>query len=286
MREKLYVLDISNMMHRAFYVHRDLATTDGFPTGAVHGTFSMLCTFARKHKPQNMLICYDWQGEGSFRKSIYPGYKASRTKTNGISAQELIIRHIVELLGIASVEAEGYEADDLIAAAAKKYRDTHDVVVVTGDKDLMQLIGDNVSVFDSMTNTTYGPAEVHKKFGVEPHQISDFLAIAGDKVDDIPGVKGVGKKGAGDLLAKYDSLMGIYDDSVVIPGALGKKMAAGKDDAFLSRRLSHLYDNIPCEVDSVLFKPTTNNDLLELFNKLQFTSNVPKLHALWKQYDR
>lgn len=286
MREKLYVIDISNMMHRAFYVHKDLTLLNGFPIGAVHGCFSMLCTFAKRYKPQNMLICYDWQGEGSFRKSIYPGYKASRVKTNGISAQELILRQIFRYLGIATVEAEGYEADDLIATAVKKYKDTHDVIVVTGDKDLLQLIDDNVSVLDTMKNTTYGIEEVQKKFGVLPHQISDFLAIAGDKVDDIPGVKGVGKKGASDLLAKYDNLANIYDHINDISGALGKNMAADKDNAFLSRRLSNLYNDLPLDIDNILFKPTMNNDLLVLFEKLHFVSNTPKLHTLWKQYDK
>jgi len=285
MREKLYIIDISNFIHRAYYVHKELTTPDGFPSGAIHGTFSMLYTFIHKYSPKNILVCYDWQGEGSFRKSIYPEYKANRASVNAISAQELIIRHIIKLLGIASAEVAGYEADDVIATAVKQYKQQYDCVVVTGDKDLLQLIDDNVSMLDTMKHITYGHEEVKKKFNVQPNQISDYLAIAGDNVDNIPGVKGVGKKGASKLLEQYGDLANIYKNIDAIPGALGKKMKANQQEAFISQQLSHLYDNLNLNISKIQFTPKPNQELLDLFDKLYFVANKPKLLKLWKQYE-
>lgn len=280
----LYIIDISNIMHRAFHVHKDLTTPDGLPTGAIHGTFSMLCSMIKTYDIRRMLICYDHPGEESFRKSIYPGYKASRGKREGISHQELIIRKIIELLGIATVEKEGYEADDLIATATRIYQEHSNVVIVTGDKDLLQLIGPFVTVLDTMKKCFYGDAEVMKKFGVKPNQISDFLAIAGDTVDDIPGVAKVGFKGASKLLTEYGSLQGIYDHVSDIPGALGKNMIAGREMAFLSQKLSHLYDlELAPDLDFTV-NPKYNEDLLSLFEKLHFTANTKKLTKLWKDF--
>ena len=279
--DDLYIIDISNIMHRAFHVHQDLTTPDGFPTGAIHGTFSMLCNMIHKYDISNMLICYDHPGEESLRKSIYPGYKASRGKRGSISAQEKIIRKIIELLDICTIEMPGYEADDLIASAARHFKSQQNIVIVTGDKDLLQLIDTNVTVLDTMKKCFYGEAEVMKKFGVKADQISDFLAIAGDKVDDIPGVAGVGKAGASKLLAKYGTLDGVYDNVSEIPGALGRKMITGKDDAFLSRKLSHLYDvELAPDLDTTVM-PKYNEDLLGLFAKLHFVANTKKLTKLW-----
>jgi len=281
----LYIIDISNIFHRAFYVHQDLATPEGFPVGAIHGTFSMLCGMIKKYDIKDMLICYDHPGEESFRKSIYPGYKASRGTKGSISAQELIIRKVIELLDISTVEQAGYEADDLIATAVKKFKVDRNIVIVTGDKDLLQLIDTNVTVLDTMKKCFYGDNEVQKKFGVKANQISDFLAIAGDKVDDIPGVKGVGKVGASKLLAEYGTLEDIYKNVVVIKGALGRKMAADQDNAFMSQRLSHLYDNLEIHPGDMKLKPKYNEELLQLFERLYFSQNTKKLQLLWSKFN-
>lgn len=283
--DDLYIIDISNIMHRAFHVHKDLSLPSGMPTGAIHGTFSMLCGMIKTYDIKRMLICYDPPGDECIRKSIYPGYKASRNKRGAVDAQELIIRKIVELLGICTIEMPGYEADDLIASAARHFKSQSNIVIVTGDKDLLQLIDHNVTVLDTMKKCFYGEEEVMKKFGVKPHQISDFLAIAGDKVDDIPGVRGVGKAGASKLLLQYGSLEGIYDNVTSIPGALGKKMVADKDMAFISRKLSHLYDfHHPGDGDMQV-KPQYNEELLSLFERLHFVANTKKLTKLWESFD-
>lgn len=283
-KDCLYIIDISNMMYRAYYVHEDLVTNDGFPTGAIHGTFSMLYALCKEHNPKHMLICYDWAGNESIRKSIYPHYKENRGVKSGISAQETIIRYIVNELGIAHVEYMGYEADDLIAAAVKKYKSAYDIVIVSGDKDLLQLIDHNISILDTKNRQFYSFDEVDKKFGVKPNQVSDFLAIAGDKCDEIPGIKGIGAVGARKLLNQYSTLEEIYKHAKDIPGALGNKIRADKENAFMSQALTHLYDDVPLDDVNVNFNPTKNEALLRLFNNLQFTSNIKKLHLLWDQY--
>lgn len=285
-RETLYIFDISNIIHRAFHVHEGLATSKGFPTGSIYGTFSILSSFINKHHPKHILICYDWQGEGSIRKDLYPEYKANRVQVNAVSAQEIVIRGMLTLLGMATCEVPGYEADDLIAAGVKKYKDQYDIVIVTGDKDLLQLIEPGVKVFDSMKDKYYGEEEVAKKFGVRPDQICDFLSITGDKVDNIPGVHLVGKSGACKLLAQYETLEKIYENVEHIPGALGKRMREGTDMAALSKELVTLYDNVELDIDGdIRFNPRPNEKILKMFDKLEFKSTtVLKLQSLWNKY--
>lgn len=285
MLNDLYIIDISNLFHRAFHVHKDMCTPEGFPTGAIFGTFSMICNMIKKYDIKDMLICYDHPGEESFRKGIYPGYKASRGTRGSMSAQELIIRKMIELLGIATIEQAGYEADDLIASAVRYFKSQRNCVIVTGDKDLLQLIDTNVTVLDTMKGCFYGDDEVMKKFGVKANQISDFLAIAGDKVDDIPGVKGVGKVGASKLLTEYGTLEDIYKNVDAIPGALGKKMKADHDSALISQRLSRLYDNLEINTGDIQLQPKYSEELLQLFERLYFSQNTKKLQLLWSRFN-
>jgi len=285
MKPKLYVFDISNLIHRAAHAMRDLTMDNGFPTGAIYGTFTMLSTFAVKKHPENILICYDHAGPESLRKNIYPEYKANRVRQETISAQELIIRKMIELLGMASVVLPGYEADDLIGCAVKQYSDKFDIDIITGDKDLLQLIGNGVHVYDTMKNVYYGEEEVMKKFGVRPDQIVDFLAIAGDKVDNIPGVRGLGKVGVGKLLAEYNSLEEIYENIDKIVGKTQEKLIKSKDDAFMSYELASLITNVEMPDPSSLgFNPQTSTDLIELFTRLEFNSGLLKLNNLWTLY--
>ena len=284
MKDHLYIFDISNFIHRAYHVHKDLATPDGFPTGAIYGTFGMLFNFIKKYRPHNILVCYDACSIDSMRKAIYPEYKANRATTTAISAQEMIIRHMLYLMGITGIEMPGWEADDIIASAVKQYRDTHDITIVTGDKDLLQLFGPGVQILDTMKNMQYTQEDIDKKFNVQAHQISDFLAIAGDTADNIPGVPGIGAKGASKLLQQYESLQKIYDSIDEIKGALGKKLEANKEKAFISQKLSHLYDDLELPMHSIQFRPTHNDSILELFQKLHLKSHLPRLAQLWQWY--
>lgn len=285
-RPKLYIFDISNFIHRAFHVHNELVTSYGFPSGAVYGTVSMMVNFVRKHKPNNILIAYDYQGGNPVRKQMYSGYKSNRVQVNAVSAQELVIRKSLDLLGMCGLEAEGYEADDVIGAAVKNFKDDFDIIIVTGDKDMMQLIEDGVTVYDSMKKIYYGQKDIDKKFGVRPDQIVDYLAIVGDKVDCIPGILGVGHVGAGKLLKSYDTLEGIYENLDNIKGATNKKLTDSREDAFLSQSLAKLFSDIdfPLKHQDVAFCPSYSNDLMKLLEKMEIKGFMDKLINMWEIY--
>jgi len=285
-RETLYIIDFSNLLHRAAHAMSDLSTASGFPTGAIYGTFTMLSKLMIDKKVQNMVVCYDWQGDYSIRKEYYPNYKCSRDKKPHISAQEFIARRVMELLDLATVEESGYEADDLIGSAVEYYKGQYDIVILTGDKDMLQLIEPGVTVYDSMKKCYYGDPEIQKKFGVRPNQIVDFLAIAGDKGDDVPGVKGIGKVGACKLLAQFNDLEDIYANIDQVTGANHNKLIKNKDDAFVSKRLVSLVKDrhhLFTELD-ICVSPQPNGDLTQLFSKLEFEHGIRRLTKLWQTY--
>lgn len=286
MKEKLYIVDISNFIHRAAHAMSDLSTKEGFPTGAIYGTFSMLSTFMAKYKPKYMLICYDWAGADSVRKTWYANYKSNREKKDNISAQELLIRRIISLLNIPSIEVPGWEADDLIASAVGKFKHEFDIEILTGDKDLMQLVENGVILHDTMKNIRYSINDVYNKYGVYPHQIVDYLAIMGDKVDCIPGIYGIGKVGACSLLKSFSSIEDIYNNiEFITDRRLLAKLHAGKESAFISKKLANLNPNL-IDDNFVLKKinPISNDELVRLFNKLEFDNGLIKLLQLWSVY--
>jgi DNA polymerase I len=287
-RDTVYIFDISNMIHRAYHATGELHTSYGFPTGAIWGTLNMMLRFIDKHKPTHILVCYDAQTPKSVRKDIYPEYKANRVKVSAVSSEELIIRRFFELFNIATVELEGYEADDLIATAVTRLKDNMNIIIVTGDKDMLQLIQPGVQVFDSMKNVWYDDQEALKKFGVLPNQIGDYLALVGDAADNIPGVEGIGPKGAVKLLAEYESLSGIQKNTHLISNLkLREKLEKGAESARLSKQLINLFDNLPVEMspNSVIFKPVESPSVYELLDKLEFKNIKTKIEMMWQAYE-
>ena len=286
MRDKVYIFDISNFIHRSFHVNLGLETSYGMPVGAVFGTLNMMLRFIDKYKPTHVLVCYDAQTPKSIRKDIYPLYKANRVQVQTVSQEERIIRKLFEMLCLPSVEMEGYEADDLIATATSKLKQFLDVVIVTGDKDMLQLIEPGVEVFDQMKNIYYDEAEALKKFGVRADQIADYLAIAGDTADNIPGVMGIGPKGAAKLLGQYGSVFGIYENINSVESKLKKKLEDSRENAFTSYRLTVLHSDLPVAItpDSVRFLPKDNPEIYALLDKLEFTNIRVKIELMWQSY--
>jgi DNA polymerase-1 len=255
------------------------------PTGAIWGTLNMLLRFIDKYKPTHMLMCYDSQSGNSVRKKLYSEYKANRTYVNSVSDEEKILRRIFQYLNIKSIEADGYEADDMIATAVAKLKETMDIVIVTGDKDMLQLIEPGVQVLDTMKNVWYNEEEAMKKFGVKANQISDYLAIAGDASDNIPGVDGIGPKGAAKLLHEYASVEEIYQNIEYVDPKLRIKLLKCEELAKISKQLSSLIVlDIPLDSDDVLFQPIDNPELIELLDKLEFTNIKIKLELMWQNY--
>ncbi len=277
----LYLVDVSSMYFRAYYAIRPLHTSKGLPTNALFGFLSMVVKLLKDLKPDYVAFCFDRQ-EVSFRKEIFKDYKANRSEMpEDLKPQVPYISKLSKALGIACLDKAGYEADDIIGTLAHQAREKGvEVVIVSGDKDFAQLIGPNVSMLDTLKDVKYDPAKVVEKWGVAPEQFIDYLALVGDSSDNIPGVRGVGPKGAQKLLAEYQSLSAIYEHLADIKNkGLASKLAENKEMAFLSRKLVTIETNVelPKQIEDLKIQEIKRDDLTTLLEELEFTSFLRSL---------
>ncbi len=276
MMKRLFLVDISSLFFRAFYAIRPLTSPQGLPTNAVYGVLSMLTKLLKEENPDYIAICYD-RKEPSFRKELYEEYKANRSEMpEELGPQIPVIKKMIDLLGLPSLEVPSFEADDIIGTLAQAGREQGlEVFIVSGDKDFSQLIVDHMYLYDTMKNETLGPKQILEKWGVAPEGFLDYLAIVGDSSDNIPGVKGLGPKGAQTLLGEYKDLDGIYANINKIKSeSVRKKLEAGKDSAYLSKKLARIVTDVPVgrEMDLYLQKPLKHEELLALLQELNFKS--------------
>ncbi len=196
----IYVIDISSYVFRAYHALPPLSNSKGEPTHAVAGVSSMLLKLLREHEPHTLIVAMDSKGP-TFRKEMFEAYKANRPPAPpDLHQQMLRVREIVDAWGMTPLEAPGFEADDIIATLVREARENGlRVVIVSADKDLLQLVGDDVVMYDTMRGKVFGPEETIEKFGVEPRQVRDLLALMGDSSDNVPGVPSVGQKTAAKL---------------------------------------------------------------------------------------
>ena len=272
--KKLYLVDVSSMYFRAFYAIRALSNPAGMPTNALYGFLSMTIKLLRDIHPDYMAYCFD-RKEPSFRKEIDPNYKAHRAEMpEDLVPQVPYVRTLTEALGIACYDMLGFEADDVIGSLTKFGRDHGlEVVIVSGDKDFAQLIRPYVTMYDTMKDIRYDEAGALEKWGVDPKQMIDFLAICGDSSDNIPGVAGIGPKGAQKLLADFGSLEGVYKNIEKVSSASVKqKLITSQDNAFLSQRLVKIVCDMPLKVtlDDLKMKPIVREKLHALLAELDF----------------
>jgi len=279
---KIYLVDASPYIFRAYFsLPSSIAKSDGSPVNAVYGFASFLVKLIDAEEPTHLALAFDESLTTSFRNEIYPAYKAQRELPPAeLEAQLEDCQRIGRALGAATFVDERYEADDLIGTlAAHLAPDGHKAVVVSSDKDLAQLVDDRVTLYDFAREERYGPDEVVEKFGVRPAQIADYLGLAGDSVDNIPGVPGVGKKTAAALLAEMSGLDEIYDrlDDVAelpIRGAksLRKKLEEHRGQALLSRELATIALDAPAEggLDDLFFEGADPALVDPLFEELGF----------------
>jgi DNA polymerase-1 len=266
-------LDASSYIHRAFHAVKGLSTSQGLPTGAVFGFTQMLLSLLKQVNPEYLGVIYDHPGP-TFRHRRYPAYKANRPPLEeDLKVQFEPVRQIVAALGLPSLEEPGYEADDLMATVTVQAR-KHGfrVVLVSGDKDLMQLVGPEVSMWDTMKDLHIGREEVRARLGVYPEQVVDYLSLAGDSSDNLPGISGVGPKTAARLLAQYGSLEAILAQAYTIKGKLGNNLLAEAGQARLSRELACLSLTAPVNFSPDLFKPAParRETLAPLLTSLEF----------------
>jgi DNA polymerase-1 len=287
----LVLVDGSSYLYRAFHALPPLTNSKGQPTGAVKGVISMLRRLQKDYPDSAVVVIFDAKGK-TFRDDMYPQYKANRPPMpDDLRLQIAPIHAIIQAMGLPLLCIDGVEADDVIGTlSCEASKKSVPVVVSTGDKDLAQLVNKQVTLVNTMTETTLNPQGVVEKFGIEPRYIVDYLALMGDKVDNIPGVAGVGEKTALALVQNLGGIDAIYADlskvaSIPVRGAkkLGDKLAAAEADARLSYELATIKQDVNLEegVESLSTKAGNivedKSALQQLFTELEFKSWVDEL---------
>ena len=277
----LYLIDGSSYVFRAYYgVRADLSTSDGFPTNAVYGFANMLLKFLREYEPRYLGMVFDSKGE-VFRNEIYPEYKANRDEApESLQLQFPKIFELVRAFSIPMLAMEGYEADDIMGTIAGAQEESK-VILVTGDKDFCQLVSGNVTLVDTMRGRVTGVAEVREKYGIEPGQMIDFFALVGDKVDNVPGVAGVGEKTASALISEYGNLDGVYANLDTLRPAIARRLKEHEDDAYLSRELVTIKTDVEVGtgIEDFRYGGYAAEDLQEIFSELEFEKLLDEIGA-------
>src|SRR5438552_5885348 len=282
LRPRLYLIDGSGYVYRAFHAIPSLGTSRGVPTNAVYGFTNMVAKLLREEGPRYLAVVFDLPGE-TFRDQLYAGYKTSRAPVpDELRPQMGYVRKVVEALRLPVVEVPGVEADDVIGTLARQASQAGlETVIVTGDKDLMQLVDERTTWLDTMRDRRCGPAEVRARFGVEPALVPDVLGLMGDPIDNIPGVSGIGEKTAAALVRELgpveESLAHL--DAVEPTGLRGAKkireaLAREAETARLSKQLATIRRDLPVALDLERLRwPGPDAEKLRpLFAELEFTA--------------
>ncbi len=283
--KKFFLIDGSSYIFRAFYAIKGLSTAKGIPTNAAFGFTSMLLKVLRDHKPDGVAVIFDAKGP-TFRTKLYADYKAHRpSMPPDLAAQIPYVKKIVEGFRIPALEKEGFEADDIIGTIAKKAeKDGIEVVIVSGDKDLLQLVSDKVTLLDTMKDSHRGLREVKERFGVTPEHLPDIMGLSGDSIDNIPGVPGIGEKTAVDLIKRFGSLDALLQkidglDEKELRRKTKEKIVQHRDQALLSRDLALVDTHVPLDIrwDDFLLSPPNEEGLRAVFKELEFHKFLQEL---------
>ena len=269
-RETLYLIDGTALLYRAYFafIRNPLINSKGQNTGAIFGVISSFMHFNSKHLPRHILISFDRKAP-TFRHEISEAYKANRPPMpDDLVSQIEPVKEFFSRIGLPEIGMDGYEADDVLGTLARHFAPQYDILIVSGDKDYSQLVDDQIKLYDPMKDVIIDANAVRDKFGVLPQQFIDYLALVGDSSDNIPGVKGIGAKYAADLLQKYDSLDGIYQNLDSISGKLKDKLSIDKDNAYLSYELATINCTSPI--------PLPNPEAF-VFDPLQMMEAIPLL---------
>ena len=276
----LYLIDGSSYIFRAYYAIRHLSNSKGIPTNAVYGFTAMLFKFLKDYEPTHLGIVFDSKGK-TFRDDIYPLYKANRSAPPEDLAQQFsVIFEMVDAFNIPQVQLEGFEADDLMGTISKNVeKENANVVLVTGDKDFCQLVSDKVTLLDTMKNKITGILEVKEKYGVAPERVIDVFALAGDAVDNIPGVKGIGEKTAVSLISKFGSLDELFNNLDDVSKRQKVLIEEKKEDAVLSKELVTIKTDVDIEtgLDKFKYNGFDDDKLRQIFQELEFKNLLREL---------
>ena len=276
-RKTLYLIDGSSYIFRAFFgVRQQLSTSKGFPTNALYGFINMLQKVIREEKPDYLVVAFD-SPDKTFRHKIYPNYKANRdAPPEELSRQFPYFEPLVTAYGLSSIRRPGFEADDIIGTLAKKGKQKGlEIVIVSGDKDMMQLISPHIYMLDTMKNKKFMDKEVVEKFGVQADKVVEVMGLMGDSSDHIPGVAGVGPKTAAELIRKFGSIEALYKRiDEVEKKNVKEKLERDKENAFMSRELVCIDTAMDLEFNSDLMKlgKVDSAKLKKMFEEFEFVS--------------
>lgn len=279
--KKLIIIDVSNYIFRAYFAIRPLHAPDGTPVNAVYGVMSMIHNMIVKYKPTHILIAKDTK-EGSFRREIYPEYKAHRSEPpDELIPQFALVDELIKALAIPEIKMARYEADDVIGSVATQWKKEFDeILIASGDKDLMQFVDGPVKMLDTMKEIIYEREEVKDKMGVYPEQIVDYLSLIGDSSDNIPGVPGIGPKGAQNLLEEYQNLEVVLENVANIKNKRCQTaLMEHKDKALLSKELAKIVVDLKLELNfgQSSYQLRVTPELEAFFDKVGFRTWAAKL---------
>lgn len=274
-------------MFRAYYAVRPLTRKDGLHTNALYGFTQMLLKIISDIQPD--MCCVALDSSPTFRHDLYPDYKGHRKEPDEEMLEQLpLLQPMIEAFGIPALKVEGFEADDIIATLATQYKDSHEVMILSSDKDLMQLLDENVKLIDTMKDKTVGVEGSMEKFGVTPDKVIEVQSLIGDTSDNIPGVKGIGPKTAAQLIDAYGDLDGLYANIEDIKKPKQKEnLIACKELAYISKQLVTLKTDVPVEttVESLHFSPTASNAVAFL-QDMEFSRLTERAGKIFGSFDK
>lgn len=280
---RILVVDGNSIVNRAFYGVRPLTTKDGQFTNAIYGFLTMLSKIKNQENPDAVAIAFDLKAP-TFRHKAYKGYKATRKgMPQELASQMPILKELLKLLGYKIITCEGYEADDILGTFAKSCEKTDDTcIIATGDRDSLQLVSDKTSVHlcTNRDDILYTPSKIMEDYCVTPQELIEIKAIQGDSSDNIPGVAGIGPKGATELITKYHSVDYIYEhiDELDIKEAMRNKLKNSKDNAILSRMLGEIFCEVPIDTEPshYIVEIKDNDEATRYMAKLELFSLIEK----------
>jgi DNA polymerase-1 len=285
-RKKLAIIDGKSVFYRGYYAMPNLSTKDGTPTGGVYGFCAMALELIKRYKPDYVCVAWD-KPKTNIRKrlAIYPEYKAGRKPAPpDFYAQIPILHEVLEAFNWPLYEYDDYEADDIMCSLSKKASSEGiETMLISSDLDMLQCLGPLTHMYalkKGLTNIErFDPESFEEKYGVRVEQFLDLKALKGDGSDNIPGVPGVGEKGAAELLRQYDTLDGVYENVALVKGALAKKLEAGKDSAYMSREVARLFDDapVPLDLEQMDVNKLDTAQLASILKRLEFRSLLQNL---------
>lgn len=289
---KLILLDSHAIIHRAFHAIRPLTTSAGQPVNAVYGFASILLNVLEIEQPTHLAAAFDLPGR-THRHELDDTYKANRAEApDDLISQFAIIRELVDAWNIPKLEYPGYEADDLLGTAAAKFGSEPDlqVIMVSGDRDLLQLVTDSVSVHDLTKgykeSVNYTPAKVREKYGFDPEYLPDYKGLAGDSSDNIAGIPGIGPKGATELIQKFGHLENMFRKQDLLPPKLREKFVANYEKALHCRQMATIHRDAPLGSFELSHAELQDFDLqrvLDLLEQLEFRSLQPRVRRVFAE---